>query len=113
VAVLKAREKVVYFRISEDEFRQFFSVCEREGARSVSDLARSAVRKLIAEGDRHQNGEELASRISRLEHLIMTMTEQLRLLTTTRENEARRIEGKYSRNASIDASANSRKAGAD
>jgi hypothetical protein len=78
----------VYFRISEDEFRQFVSVCEQEGARSVSDLARSAVQRLIADGDRNRNGEELAEKMHRLEQLITALTEQLRLLTATRTQEA-------------------------
>jgi len=88
VAVLKPRERLVYFRISEDEFRQFVSVCEQEGARSVSDLARSAVQRLIADGDRQRNGEELEEKMHRLEQLIMSVTEQLRLLTATRMREA-------------------------
>jgi hypothetical protein len=84
MAVLKPRERLVYFRISEDEFRQFVSVCEQEGARSVSDLARTAIQRLISDGDRHRNGEALEEKMHRLEHLIMSMTEQLRLLTETR-----------------------------
>jgi hypothetical protein len=88
VAVLKPRERLVYFRISEDEFRQFVSVCEQEGARSVSDLARSAVQRLIADGDRQRNGEELEQKMHRLEELIMAVAEQLRLLTATRMRES-------------------------
>lgn len=84
MAVLKPRERLVYFRISEDEFRQFVSVCEQEGARSVSDLARSAVQRLITDGYRQRNGEELADKMLRLEQLIVSMTEQLRLLTAAR-----------------------------
>ncbi len=88
MAVLKPRERLVYFRISEDEFRQFVSVCEQEGARSVSDLARSAVQRLIADGDKQRNGEELAEKMHRLEQLITAVTEQLRLLTATRVPDA-------------------------
>jgi hypothetical protein len=88
VAVLKPRERLVYFRISEDEFRQFVSVCEQEGARSVSDLARTAIQRLIADGDRQRNGEELAEKMQRLEALILSVTEQLRLLTAARTREA-------------------------
>ena len=80
MAVLKPRERLVYFRISEDEFRQFVSVCEQEGARSVSDLARSAVQRLIADGNRQRGGEELAEKMHRLEKLISAVTEQLQLL---------------------------------
>ena len=80
MAVLKPRERLVYFRISEDEFRQFVSVCEQEGARSVSDLARSAVQRLIADGNRQKEDDDMAQKMYRLERLIAAVTEQLQLL---------------------------------
>jgi hypothetical protein len=80
VAVLKPRERLVYFRVSEDEFRQFVSVCEQAGARSLSDLARSAVQRLIADGNRQREDEELTHKMYRLERLIAQVTEQLHLL---------------------------------
>jgi len=83
VAVFKPRERLVYFRISEDEFRQFSSVCEQGGARSVSDLARNAVQRLLAEGDRHREGQELEEKMRVLENLIAAVTEQLQLLATS------------------------------
>jgi len=86
VAVLKPRERLVYFRVSEDEFRQFVSVCEQAGARSVSDLARNAVQRLIAEGQRQRDGHELEEKMQKLERLIAAVTEQLQLLSSqTRE----------------------------
>jgi hypothetical protein len=81
VPVLKPRERLVYFRVSEDEFRQFVSVCEQGGARSVSDLARSAVQRLIADGNRRCENEELNNKMYRLERLIAQLTEQLQLLS--------------------------------
>jgi hypothetical protein len=72
----------VYFRVSEDEFRQFVNVCEQAGARSVSDLARNAVQKLIAEGQRQRDGHELDEKMQRLERLIAAVTEQLQLLSS-------------------------------
>ena len=87
MAVLKPRERLVYFRISEDEFRQFVGVCEQEGARSVSDLARTAIQRLISDGDRRRSGEELAEKMQRLEQLITAVTEQLRLLTAAQMRE--------------------------
>ena len=80
MAVLKPRERLVYFRVSEDEFRQFVSVCEQAGARSVSDLARSAVQRLIADGNRQREDEALTNKMHRLERLIAQVTEQLQLL---------------------------------
>jgi DNA-binding transcriptional regulator GbsR (MarR family) len=88
VAVFKPRERLVYFRISEDEFRQFSSVCEQGGARSVSDLARNAVQRLIAEGQRQREGQELEDKMRVLENLITAVTEQLHLLATNREGAA-------------------------
>ena len=87
MAVFKPRERLVYFRISEDEFRQFSSVCEQGGARSVSDLARNAVQRLIAEGQRQREGQELEDKMRVLESLIAAVTEQLQLLTTSQVRE--------------------------
>ena len=86
MAVLKPRERLVYFRVSEDEFRQFISVCEQAGARSVSDLARSAVQRLIADGNRQREDEELTNKMFRLERLIAQVTEQLQLLNDRTQN---------------------------
>jgi len=87
VAVLKPRERLVYFRISEDEFRQFSSVCEQGGARSVSDLARNAVQRLIAEGQKQREGQELEEKMRVLENMIAAVTEQLRLLSAGQARE--------------------------
>jgi hypothetical protein len=80
MAVLKPRERLVYFRISEDEFHQFVGLCEKEGARSVSDLARSAVQRLIADGDRQREAQALAPRIELLDKLIAEVRIQLQVL---------------------------------
>lgn len=95
MAVLKPRERLVYFRISEDEFHQFLDVCEQEGARSVSDLARSAVQRLITDGNRDREERELAPKVQILEQLIGELTAQVRLLTTLLQR----------RNGEVDASA--------
>jgi hypothetical protein len=87
VAVLRPRERLVYFRISEDEFRQFSSVCEQGGARSVSDLARNAVQRLIADGHQQRQGQELEEKMRVLEGLIAAVTQQLHLLTTNQGRE--------------------------
>ena len=81
MAVFKPRERLVYFRISEDEFHQFVSVCEQEGARSVSDLARNAVQRLISDGDRHREDHQLTPKVQMLEKLIGELNSQLRVLT--------------------------------
>jgi hypothetical protein len=87
VAVLKPRERLVYFRVSEDEFRQFVSVCEQAGARSVSDLARNAVQRLIADGQRNREDNSIDQKIQVLERLIAAVTEQLQLLSVNQDRE--------------------------
>jgi hypothetical protein len=44
---VKRRNRLVYFRISEEEFEQILKACDSKGARSVSDLARAAVQEFI------------------------------------------------------------------
>lgn len=43
MAVTKPRNRLVNFRVSEDEFRSLREACETGGARSISDFARCAV----------------------------------------------------------------------
>ena len=88
MAVLRPRERLVYFRISEDEFRQFVSVCEQAGARSVSDLARNAVQRLIADGQRQREDQELDEKIRVLERMIAAVSEQLRVLALNQTGQA-------------------------
>lgn len=92
MAVLKPRERLVYFRISEDEFRQFVGVCEQAGARSVSDLARNAVQRLIADGQRDRDENSIDEKIRMLERLITAVTEQLHLLMVNHSNEGVALE---------------------
>ena len=92
MAVLKPRERLVYFRVSEDEFRQFVSVCEEAGARSVSDLARNAVQRLIADGRRHREDQGIDEKIRVLERLIAAVTEQLQLLSVNQTRDGSALE---------------------
>jgi hypothetical protein len=89
VAVLRPRERLVYFRVSEDEFRQFSTVCEQTGARSMSDLVRNAVQGFIADGQRQRQAEALDEKMRVLEDLIAAVTEQLRLLSASPREDAR------------------------
>jgi DNA-binding transcriptional regulator GbsR (MarR family) len=93
VAVLKPRERLVYFRITEDEFHQFASVCEQEGARSISDLARSAVQRLITECNRAHEAQGLAPKMESLEKMIAEVTAQLQMLAALRAQGVTRGDG--------------------
>lgn len=43
MSVFRPRNRLVNFRLSEDEFEKLRTSCERLGARSISDFARSSV----------------------------------------------------------------------
>ena len=47
MSVLKRRSRMISFRVSEDEYAGLKNLCVNEGARSVSDMARDAVHRLI------------------------------------------------------------------
>jgi len=47
MSVLKRRSRMISFRVSEDEYAGLKNLCVDKGARSVSDMARDAVHRLI------------------------------------------------------------------
>jgi hypothetical protein len=57
--VFRPRNRLVNFRLSEDEFEKVRASCSLHGARSLSDFARSAVLRSVANGP--SAGETLES----------------------------------------------------
>jgi len=47
VTARSRRNRLIYFRISEEEFEQIIHACKAKGARNVSELARAAVQEFI------------------------------------------------------------------
>jgi hypothetical protein len=85
VSVLKPRSRLVYFRISDDEFAKYAKLCESVRARSLSDLARSAVHRMLVASEspaahvQIQTDEvKLAGEIARLNVQLETITGLLR-----------------------------------
>lgn len=71
MTVLRPRTRLVYFRVSEDEYQRLNSLCHQVGARSLSDLVRrSLLEGLGGEDGDGQRIENLAERIDRLTRLI-------------------------------------------
>jgi hypothetical protein len=52
--VFKPRNRLINFRLSEEEFEQLRTSCSLHGARSLSDFARNAVLRVANGGDRSQ-----------------------------------------------------------
>ena len=57
MAVIKPRNRLVNFRVSEDEFKSLREACETGGARSISDFARCAV--LTTPGGKPPESDEI------------------------------------------------------
>ena len=79
MAITKPRTRLVYFRISENEYEQILRLCEVTGARSISDLARSAIQKLIfaepqAEDDLQRTKMALESLLAELRTNVQRLT---------------------------------------
>lgn len=71
MSVLRPRNRTIYFRLSQEEFGRLFELCgQADGPRSVSELSRAAVQKLI-QSHQSQNGEaqDLPAILNRLEEL--------------------------------------------
>ena len=76
MAVLKPRNRLVYFRVTEDEFQQLNHLCASTGTRSISDLARSAMRTLVRD-DEHGHGDGVSDRLSLLETMVRGLDQKV------------------------------------
>lgn len=78
--VFKPRNRLVNFRLSEEEFEKLRASCSLYGARSLSDFARAAVMRSVASGHSSEADNPLipfsgaaapmASKVNDLEHRI-------------------------------------------
>jgi hypothetical protein len=75
MSVLKPRNRLIYFRVSEEEFLQFSRMCQSVGARSLSDLARSALHGMVRQGS---DDAALETRLKTFDALISVLNDRLR-----------------------------------
>ena len=68
MSVLRPRNRLVNFRLSEDEFENLKTACENSGARSVSDFARSSVLAQIENTQQALSGPQ--SRVTNLDQKV-------------------------------------------
>lgn len=79
MSVLRPRNRTVFFRLSQEEFRKLTELCaDSEGARSVSELSRSAVQKLISR-DNSPDGR-VQEVLLRLDQTVAEMREKMEQL---------------------------------
>ena len=70
----KPRNRIVVFRLSQDEYRSLQDACIRAGARNLSDFTRSEVLERL---DMDAVGGHLSRRFASLEQQIAMMQFQL------------------------------------
>jgi hypothetical protein len=78
--VVNPRNRLVYFRLSEDEYSELSDICQQRGARSMSELARSAVMRMsngMPEDDTARHA--LFRAISQLTERVNELTQLLRV----------------------------------
>jgi len=77
MANFRNRMRVVYFRVSEEEFQQFADLCQRCGARNYVRLGRVALeimRRRNESGFEREVTERLQQLENPVEQILQTMT---------------------------------------
>jgi hypothetical protein len=82
------RSRMISFRLSPKEYESLQDICAAQGARSLSDLARAAMRNLSAPNNQT---ETLRQEVGRLRNEIRSLSREIDRLS--RALEARRERG--------------------
>jgi hypothetical protein len=85
MSVLRPRNRLVNFRLSEDEFERLRESCERFGARSISDFARSSVLSRLEEGPEQalSSKSRITSLDTKVNELEARVSQLLKLVEAT------------------------------
>jgi hypothetical protein len=79
--ILSARSRMISVRLSEDEYSALLSLCATSGARSVSDLARNALRMLATGAENGYKAEphadDLLAQIQSLNRKIEELNDRI------------------------------------
>ncbi len=86
--VLRPRSRIVSIRMSEEEFTTLRRVCVATGARSLSDLAREAMRSLLNDANQRSDGEasriEYSAQMRDLEQKVEKLSAEIALVKADR-----------------------------
>jgi hypothetical protein len=70
MAVLKPRNRILIFRLTEDEYSNLRAACSDKGARSLSEFARQRLMSALGQPGIDQQITELHSSVRRIEKLL-------------------------------------------
>ena len=74
--LLKPRNRLITFRVTIDEYEELRRTCVAFHLRSISDLARTALREMMLPS-RNRGPNDMSKRISELESLVVQLKTQL------------------------------------
>jgi hypothetical protein len=83
VSILKPRTRIVYFRVSEEDFHRLVDLCPARGARSISELARSAVQNMIRGEHGDPADREVVETLHAIDKTVSEMNRNLKRLMPT------------------------------
>lgn len=98
MAILNAREKLVSFRVSQEEYDLLQRSCVTAEARSISDFTRAAAlqrARLVAvpQGLLNRDLSSLAADLSELDSALLKLSNHIRRTISTRNGDARNGDG--------------------
>ncbi len=86
MSVLKRRSRMISFRVSEDEYAGLKNLCINESARSVSDMARDAVHRLIH--NRSFSQDHVGNEVQALQLRVDRLDQEVKRLVRVVEQQA-------------------------
>ncbi|MBI2685989.1 MAG: ribbon-helix-helix protein, CopG family [Acidobacteria bacterium] len=83
--MIKRRTKMVSIRLLDDEYRRLKELCEAKGARSVSDLARDAMFRMLSPSTPDADPNALEHRVRTLDQKVARLGEQMEEISSRLE----------------------------
>ncbi|MBL8237971.1 MAG: hypothetical protein JNM66_11160 [Bryobacterales bacterium] len=80
MSILKPRTRIVYFRVSEEDFHRLVDLCPARGARSISELARSAMQSIIRGEQGETADREVVETLHAIDRTVSEMNQNLKRL---------------------------------
>ena len=80
MSILKPRTRVVYFRVSEEDFHRLVDLCPARGARSISELARSAMQNIIRGAQDDTADRDVVKTLHAIDKTVSEMNQNLKRL---------------------------------
>jgi plasmid stability protein len=78
--LIQRRSRLVSFRMSEEEYSRLRTRCATAGVRSISDLARNALARLM-EAENSPDGDGLAAQVRALSIIVEDLRRQVNELS--------------------------------